>query len=240
MKKLNTETNTSRKSDREQFLPYLDKSVHCTGEFAGVNIHSNENNKCITILFHNVMLNGEIPCDHVWVFYNSNFRCLNLKFGCVLEFDAVVQKYKHEERFGIGDCSNIRMISEGIDGSNYMTTLKIGTIRYDNFYLQKKPQGGSIPAHIQFMKEYGIKAGTRVELIYDEEANKSNKKFDKIRLSMYINGQKIEKAEVYFDPDNKHGLIIGKYFIPVKEQCCRSLSLIYLMHMSRPKEFACA
>lgn len=224
MKVVSTKNGNERKDTRSQFSPYLNQKVHCRGEFAGINI--NNGVKAITILFHNVILNDEVSCDHVWVFYNKNFNHLNIQLGCIMEFDAIVQKYKHEERLGIGDCSNISIVSNGIEKSNDELSLKINTIKYDNFYLQKNP-GGKMPAHIAFLKEFGIKSGTRVMLKYDDKRNHKNS--SKVFLELYVDGEKVDKEKpIYFDSENKHGIIIGKYFIPIKEQSCRLLSLFYL------------
>jgi len=207
---------------REQLLPLVDKKVHCTGEFAGVNIRKSEYGNTVTILFHNVTLENDINCDHVWVFFNKNFKHLNIRMGCIMEFDAIVQRYRHEDRLGIGDCSNIRIISNGMQPNEKMS-LKVNTIKYDNSSNDKIPK---IPAHVAFLKEYGIKSGTRVDIVYDENKNKTR---DKVFLSVFINGEKVNiKGEAYFDPANKHGIVLGKYFIPVKEGSCRNLSLMYL------------
>lgn len=231
MKKCSANGAKEMKDNRSQFAPYLDKKVRCKGEFAGINISNKNQGRAVTILFHNVVLNDEIPCDHVWVFYNKNFNHLNIQLGCVMEFDAIVQKYKHEERLGIGDCSNIRIISDGIEKSNDEFSLKINTIKYDNYYLQKNPGGNKLPAHIAFLKELGIKSGTRVMIKYDTKKNTGRS--SKVFLELYIDGRKIlNQNPIYFDAENKHGIVIGKYFIPVKEQSCRLLSLFYLRNIA--------
>lgn len=197
------------------------KLVRCRAKFAGVNIKTNRYGDATTVLFREILIDGEIECGHVWVWFNKNFKNLDIKLGCIMEFDAIVEKYKHEEKFGLGTVSNIRIVEDGEFEDKL--SLRIGSVKYDKRCSQLIEN--STPAHIQFLKDFGISSGDKVELKYKKllGANKA------INLAIFVNGKE-SSVDAVFNPEVKHGLSVGGYFIPVKEEACRTLSMIYFRH----------
>lgn len=81
-------------------------------------------------LLRNLTLEAEFLCDHVWIQPTSYLRHLNLKYGDVIEFDALVVGYARKNRsrdYKIDALLRVERIYNLADGEQQPLVPRLGT-----------------------------------------------------------------------------------------------------------------